>query len=193
MPSIISIAGLLPFFLSAVVALPSPASTVNPVLQRRNGCYTGGLQFSELHGDSDTFDMQEVRNDIFTTCQLAAGISLAPGAGWSHCSEWAFNRYSSCYEDCTEACSGVGGGGRGADLAIVGCTAGCDPNCGGWETGTNHINWYIKNDMSTDAAIEFDKCNAALNTELGRCSEGSEQEHEGWWYVMDPNDGTCSA
>lgn len=177
--------------LSHAAALPA-TSPANPLLLRRNGCYSGGLAFDELHGDET--DTQEVVNDINTTCQLADGVVLAPGASWTHCSEWAFSRYNDCWEECEDGCAAMASSGaRGAEGAAATCSAGCDPNCGGRETGTNHIYWEIKNEGSADATITWGACNAALNTELGGCSTGSEQSHDGFWYRIDPNDGSCPA
>lgn len=175
--------------LAHAAALPA-TSAANPLL-RRNGCYSGGLAYTELHGDET--DIQEVYNDINTSCQLVSETPLGPGASWTHCSEWAFERYNDCYETCIDGCSNVGSGGRGGDMASAGCSAGCDPNCGGTETGTNHIWWEVKNEGSGEATVSYDACIAALNMEVGGCSTGSEQSHDGFWYRIDPQDGNCPA
>ena len=188
-PTSISALTLVALFTSAA-ALPA-TSPSGPLLYRRNGCYTSGLAFANLHGDST--DTQEVVNDIDTTCNLVANTALAPGESWTHCSEWASSTYNDCYETCLDGCSAVGSGGRGADMASALCSAGCDPNCGGIETGTDHIFWEVKNEHDVEATITWEVCSAAFNTELGGCASGSEQSHDGFWFRIDPEVGGCVA
>lgn len=39
--------------------------------------------------------------------------------------------------------------------------------------------------------MSYDVCMKALNVKASACSRGSEQEHEGFFYGIDPNEGAC--
>ena len=84
-------------------------------------------------------------------------------------------------------------GGRGGELAAALCGSGCDPECGGPPVGgTNHIYWKFQNlSGEEEVTMTYDMCMKALNTEASACSRGSEQNHEGFFYIIDPNEGSC--
>ena len=69
-------------------------------------------------------------------------------------------------------------------------------HCSKWtkpDGGSSHINWEIQHDYdgTDDRTVSYDDCVNAWNTELGGCSTGSEQKHNGLWMKIDPNDGSC--
>jgi hypothetical protein len=177
-------------------------------LQRRNGCYSTGelkskyLGFEDLHGTKHT-DNAEVATDITTTCLMVQDKVFKAGEVWTRCSEWAETIMSDCEGNCLKSCGGdtptFPSSTALADMSASGiCMATCPSQCSGKEdhivsTGTNRIDWAIKNTGSSDATLSFDDCNRALNTELGGCEAGSEQQHSGFWYRIDPNQGKCSA
>jgi hypothetical protein len=192
--------------LAHAAAIPASLSASAP-LQRRNGCYSAGelkskfLKFSDLHGSKSTPN-SEVSLDITSTCSMAAGHILKPGEVWTRCSEWAATTSGDCLGDCIDSCTSTStfpGSTALADQMSAGiCTASCPSRCSGVvdkveSTGTNRIDWAIKNEGSADATIDFQKCSDALNTEVGGCDSGSEQSHDGFWYRIDPNEGKCSA
>ena len=192
--------------LAHAAAIPATFGATAP-LQRRNGCYSAGelkskfLKFEDLHGSRRT-DNSEVSLDITTTCLMASGRVLKPGEVWTRCSEWAETTSGDCEGDCIDSCNSSStfpGSTALADQLSAGlCTASCPSRCKGVvntvkETGTNRIDWAIRNDGSSDATIDFQACSDALNTELGGCDSGSEQSHGGFWYRIDPNEGKCSA
>lgn len=170
----------IPFLISQVAAL---------------GCYSGGLGFNALHGGKQDLD-QEVKNDISTTCQMVDGATFKKGDGpFTHCSEWEVTEEpdDSCFYDCQKACGAVGFiPGPGALVGAV-CSEGCDPNCGGPPLGSmNHLSWEIKHANGDDETVlTYDACVKAFEKELGGCSTGSEQNHDGFFYKIDPNAGTC--
>jgi hypothetical protein len=188
-------------------AIPVTLVATTAPLHRRNGCYGSGelkskfLKFENLHGSGHTPN-SEVSLDITSTCSMAAGRVLKPGEVWTRCSEWAATTSGDCLGDCIDSCTPpttFPGSTALADQMSAGiCTATCPSQCKGVvdkveSTGTNRIDWAIKNEGSADATIDFQKCNDALNTEVGGCDSGSEQSHDGFWYRIDPNEGKCSA
>ena len=192
--------------LAHTAALPATFSALGS-LQRRNGCYSTGelkskfLKFEDLHGSRYTAN-SEVSLDITSTCQMASGTVLKPGEVWTRCSEWAMTNSSDCEGDCIDSCTSTNtfpGSTALADQMSSGlCVASCPSRCKGktptvTETGTNRIDWAIRNDGTADATIDFQACSDALNTELGGCDSGSEQIHGSFWYRIDPNQGACSA
>ena len=165
-----------------------------------NGCYKGGLALNDLHGgtgDNGNLD-GEVLADINTVCNMVNGAVFKKGdPPFSHCSEWAvpFKPDDSCYDDCEAGCSALGqaDGQRGGELASALCALGCDPNCGGPVLGSiNHIDWQISHaNDNAESTMTWDICHRAFATELGGCSTGSEQVHDGFWWRIDPNSGAC--
>ncbi|KAK5172373.1 uncharacterized protein LTR77_004012 [Saxophila tyrrhenica] len=129
-----------------------PTEPAFPSDRDDTGCYSGGLSWSDLHGDGSETDTQEVKNDISTRCQAADGTILGLNDFWWDCTEW-----------------GIEGG------------------------GVNHIWWEIQTegDSTDEVTITYDTCNSALSTELGGCSTGSEQNHDGLWFKIDPQAGSC--
>jgi hypothetical protein len=191
--------------LTHAAAIPAPLAASAP-LQRRNGCYQsallpGYLKFADLHGSSKKTDNAEVSLDITTTCNMAAGRVLKPGEVWTHCSEWAWETSSDCEGDCIASCpprSTFPGTTSLADqLGGALCIASCPSQCKGKgtevKTGTNRIDWAVKNEGSADATIDAQACKDALNWEIGGCDSGSEQSKGGFWYRIDPNEGKCGA
>lgn len=188
-------------------AIPVTLVATTAPLHRRSGCYGSGelkskfLKFENLHGSGHTPN-SEVSLDITSTCSMAAGRVLKPGEVWTRCSEWAATTSGDCIGDCIDSCtppSTFPGSTALADQMSAGiCTASCPSRCSGVvdkveSTGTNRIDWAIKNEGSADATIDFQKCSDALNTEVGGCDSGSEQSHDEFWYRIDPNEGSCSA
>lgn len=49
----------------------------------------------------------------------------------------------------------------------------------------------VRNNRQAPLRLTFDECLTAVKTEMGGCSHGSEQNHAGFWYRLDPNDGIC--
>ncbi|KAK3703000.1 hypothetical protein LTR37_014730 [Vermiconidia calcicola] len=69
-------------------------------------------------------------------------------------------------------------------------------DCSEWtkvDGGVNHIWWEIQTegDTTDEVTITLDVCAAAWNTELDNCSTGSESNHEGLWFRIDPSEGVC--
>jgi hypothetical protein len=186
-------------------AIPATLNAAAP-LQRR-GCYASGelkskfLKFENLHGSGHTAN-SEVSLDITSTCSMASGRVLKPGEVWTRCSEWAATTSGNCLGDCIDSCTSTStfpGSTALADQMSAGiCTASCPSRCSGVvdkveSTGTNRIDWAIRNDGGADVTVDFQKCNDALNTEIGGCDSGSEISKDGLWYRIDPNEGKCAA
>ena len=57
----------------------------------------------------------------------------------------------------------------------------------------NHINYQIAHDGNggDTRTMEYDICKSAFEWEYGGCSDGSEQNHLGFWFRIDPNQGRC--
>lgn len=180
-------------FLTSALALLALTPSINAL-----GCYSdSGLAFNELHGGKNQEIMGEVFNDINTQCQIMDGLKFHKSLGYYKlCTEWAVTVEpdNTCYEDCSDGCAGVGAGGRGGDLAAGLCGAGCDPQCGGPPVGgTNHIYWKFGHASDEEEmTMTYDVCMKALNTEASACSRGSEQIHDGFFYIIDPNEGPCT-
>ncbi|KAK3703178.1 hypothetical protein LTR37_014655 [Vermiconidia calcicola] len=69
-------------------------------------------------------------------------------------------------------------------------------DCSTWEVYDfeeySHINWEVSlYSGQGDWTIRPDYCISALNWELDHCSNGSEQEHGGFLFKMDPNPEAC--
>jgi hypothetical protein len=120
---------------------------------------------------------------------------------WTHCSEWAWETTGNCGQDCIASCpprSTFPGTNSLADqMSSALCIAACPSQCKGKpnevKTGTNRIDWAVKNEGSADATIDAQACKDALNWEIGGCDSGSEQSKGGFWYRIDPNEGKCGA
>ncbi|PNP83716.1 hypothetical protein FNYG_02933 [Fusarium nygamai] len=155
------------------------------------GCYTGGLGFNELHGGPRSSDLtEEVKNDIHTTCSLAAGKVIKPSEPFWLCTNWERNMVPNpdCYSSCNDDLCGALD-----EKHRWGCLLGCDPNCAEPpEGGYNHIDWAIEvRDGQGEKAITYEQCSEAFNTEFGGCSSGSEQNHFDFWFRMDPSRDAC--
>ncbi|KAF5695645.1 hypothetical protein FDENT_270 [Fusarium denticulatum] len=152
------------------------------------GCYNEGLRFNYLHG-GETDLTGEVQADIHTTCTMVAGKTIKPTEPFWHCSNWEKNISPNvnCYTDCMDGCSNY------KESVRWGCNAGCDKNCvKPAEGGFNKINWAVEvHDGQAEAAITYEQCVEAFNIELGGCQSGSEQNHHGFWFRIDPEFGAC--
>lgn len=161
------------------------------------GCYRGGLMYDELHGGKLSLRNghgSEVFNDIFTQCTKLAGNTFHKGDNAKTlCTEWAVTEEDSCYDVCINGCGSVGNGGRGGESASSFCKLGCDPNCGQALGGKNHIRWVVVhgNGPDGDIVLRQEDCLKAFETEVIGCASGSEQNHGGLWYRIDPNEGPC--
>lgn len=175
---------------SFTLVLAGFAASVNGL-----GCYSSSLTFKGLHG-GDNDIISEVLGDISSTCQQAAGKDITSDTPYWRCSEWQTTQPSnpSCYEDCESGCKAMGTG-PAAELAKGACLAGCDPNCVQMPSGNdyNHIDWAIEaSHGQSGGTITYDLCNAAFGTEVSGCASGSEQNHDNFWFRIDPNSGRCS-
>jgi hypothetical protein len=54
-----------------------------------------------------------------------------------------------------------------------------------------HINVVVTNNSKDSAYLEWEDIFIAIGTERDACEHGSEQNHGGFWYALDPNDGPC--
>jgi len=109
---------------------------------------------------------------------------------WSHCSGWGCSKDDdNCiYGDCPDKCNSDGD-------CISECAKSCAKiPCDGLYEG-NRINYEIKHDGNSDdtRTLTYDICYNAYKTELGGCKTGSEQNHDGFWFRIDPNPRTCDA
>ncbi|SPO06384.1 uncharacterized protein DNG_09073 [Cephalotrichum gorgonifer] len=170
------------------VALTILAATVQQTYAL--GCYNSGYGFDWLHGGKSDLT-QEVINDIHTTCSMVAGKIIRPNEPFWHCTNWekTIPDNVGCYESCTDGCAATPG--RGGSNFL--CTIGCDPNCEhAPEGGFNHIDWAIEiRDGQTEHEITYEQCSEAFNIERSGCQSGSEQNHHGFWFRIDPNSGAC--
>ena len=102
-----------------------------------------------------------------------------------------------CYESCKPGTDISGSNSAVIDAGVEWCKSICelehgkpDFSVGGW----NHIDWAIEvRDGQEEKTIDYETCKAAFETELGGCSNGSEQNHDGFWFRIDPNAGKCAA
>lgn len=110
MPSIPSILPIMvgAFALSSLTtASPTPP---NSGLFKRLGCYGSSdpndISFGSLHGLSSSGDtIQEVKNDIHSTCTAAAGKTIKPSEPFWLCTNWEKTGEGKtaaleCYESC---------------------------------------------------------------------------------------------
>jgi hypothetical protein len=169
--------------------LPVILTVLSAALPQVNalGCYKQGLNFDGLHGGHQD-NYQEVAGDIRKTCNMVANKELRTGEpGFTHCSQWAKTRsgHEDCYDDCTLGCSATRG-----ELGSFLCSQGCDPNCDPGPSGNNHIDWVI-NLSGPSKTITYDTCFNALMIELNGCPQGSTQNHDGFFFNMDPQEGNC--
>ncbi|KAF4472607.1 hypothetical protein FALBO_494 [Fusarium albosuccineum] len=175
-----SISTIIPMSL-AIIAASAP--WVNAL-----GCYSG-MTFNYLHGGESDLT-QEVTNDIHTTCTMVAGKIIKPSEPFWHCTNWekTISPNIDCYSDCMDGCSTY------KESVRWGCNLGCDPNCASPpEGGFNHIEWAIEvRDGQTEHEITYEQCTEAFNTELTGCQSGSEQNHHGFWFRIDPQSGACA-
>ncbi|KAF5571965.1 hypothetical protein FPANT_13448 [Fusarium pseudoanthophilum] len=75
--------------------------------------------------------------------------------------------------------TGGGAGDYPANYEVEGCLAG----------GDVHANYKIKNNLNAYSALDYSKCIDSVLTEMFACSHGSEQNHVGFFFYLDPNDG----
>jgi hypothetical protein len=61
------------------------------------------------------------------------------------------------------------------------------------DDGWNHLDWAIEVRDGQEKTIDYETCKAAFESELGGCSNGSEQNHDGFWFRIDPNARNCAA
>jgi hypothetical protein len=170
--------------------LPVILAVLSATLPQANalGCYKRGLNFDGLHGGHQD-NYREVADDINTTCNMVANKEFRTGEpGFAHCSQWAITR--SAHEDCFDNCE-AGCGALPRELNKFLCSSGCDPNCDpGPEPGNNHINWVI-NLAGPSKMMTWEICSKAFVTELNGCPNGSEQNHEGFFFKIDAEVGNC--
>ncbi|KAL5619823.1 hypothetical protein FOVSG1_002045 [Fusarium oxysporum f. sp. vasinfectum] len=173
--------------------IPTSLAVITAYVQSVNalGCYIGGLDFNELHGGPRSSDLTDkVKNDIHTTCSLAAGKVIRPSEPFWLCTNWEKNMVHNphCYSSRNDdLCSALDEKYRWT------CLLSCNPN---WaeppEGGYNHVDWAIEvRDGQAEKAITYEQCSEAFNTELGDCSSGSEQNHFDLWFRMDPSRDAC--
>lgn len=170
--------------------LPVILTVLSAALPQVNalGCYSGGLNYDGLHGGNQD-NYREVADDINTTCNMVANKEFRTGEpGFTRCSQWAKTRsdHEDCYDNCVAGCNGMTG-----EKNKILCLAGCDPNCDpGPDGGNNHINWVI-NLAGPTKTMTWETCSNAFVKELNGCSTGSEQDHDGFFFKIDPQDGVC--
>lgn len=160
------------------------------------GCYSdggviGGLngqdfRFGHLHNQPMHFDdfelrdlTDEVKGDINRVCEMVDGSSVGPGQRWSDCSDWAWEGDNI---PCPEFC--------GPESESENWTTDCFEGC----ANGNRIEWEIAHDGNGDdtRTMTYDICRNAFETELGGCENGSEQNHDGFWFRIDPNAMSCA-
>lgn len=183
MPSITSLIPTLAALAALAQAGPLPQSLV-----KRTGCYGSGLLFSQLHGIGYSGDAtKQVEADIRTTCSKAAGQRITAESPFWLCTHW--EKTSASKDEATECYDNCHGDTNCQSLCQV--THGT-PDLS--DDGYNHIDWAIEvRDGQADAEIDYETCKAAFETELGGCSMGSEQNHEGFWFRIDPSARRCPA
>lgn len=204
MPSIQSILpamiGLLALS-NQVQAVPTPTGG----LVKRLGCYgdSSDVSFYSLHGLGYSGDItQEVKNDIHTTCTKAAGKTIKPSEPFWLCTNWektakGKSEALKCYESCQPGIDISGSNSAIIDAGVQACRDICkltrgEPDLA--DDGWNHIDWAIEvRSGQTEQVITYETCKAAFETELGGCSSGSEQNHDGFWFRIDPNARKCPA
>ncbi|KAI1245949.1 hypothetical protein MGN70_012844 [Eutypa lata] len=107
------------------------------------GCYSGGLPFNELHGDSADDLHEEVVRDINTTCSLVDGTLLEPVQEWSYCSEWATQ--DGGVNSIQWVVANTGHGADDRTIYWAECNAAFNTELGGCSTGSEQIHgdwWY---------------------------------------------------
>jgi hypothetical protein len=152
------------------------------------GCYNEGLRFNYLHGGESDLT-QEVIGDIHATCTKAAGKIIKPSEPFWLCTNWekTISPNANCYIECMDGCNSYKESVRWA------CNSGCDQNCAKPpEGGFNHIDWAIEiRNGQTEHSITYEQCTEAFKIELSGCRSGSEQNHHGFWFRIDPKEGAC--
>lgn len=53
------------------------------------------------------------------------------------------------------------------------------------------VEMVIKNNQGGSQGMSYDECYHSFQIECGACFHGSEQNHGGFWYRIDPNNGKC--
>ncbi|KAF4438680.1 NIF-domain-containing protein [Fusarium austroafricanum] len=151
------------------------------------GC-NKGLRFNYLHG-AEADMTQEVMNDIHTTCSMAAGKIIKPDEPFWLCTNWEKNMSPNpnCYLDCIELCNVL------KESVRFTCLPSCKQDCvKPPEGGFNKIHWAIEvREGQTEHEITYEQCIEAFNTELAACPMGSESNHHGFWFRIDPEMGGC--
>lgn len=204
MPSISSIIpAMVGAFALSQVANASPTPP-NSGLFKRLGCYgSSDIGFYSLHGLDYSGDItQEIKNDIHTTCTKAAGKTIKPDEPFWLCTNWEKTGKGKtaaleCYESCKPGIDLSGNNQAVIDAGVELCKSICEVEHGKPDfddDGWNHLDWAIEvRDGQGEKKIDYDTCKAAFETELGGCSDGSEQNHDGFWFRIDPNARKCAA
>ncbi|CZT50388.1 uncharacterized protein RSE6_11363 [Rhynchosporium secalis] len=178
--------------------LPYALSAALLVTEAHAGCYGSDLWFNGLHGgDMEKTDLgAEVRADIkFALHGSCRTYNLPKKNPFWKCTEWAktVTATEGCFDACLDKCeAGAGDSGITVGLcASINCRKDCDK--GPPVNEFNKIDWAIEV-RSGDAAkqISYGTCNYWFNWEAGRCQQGSESSHDGFWFRMDPGYGKCS-
>lgn len=204
-----SISSIIPAILGAFAlsqlsyAGPVPA---NSGLFKRLGCYGSGdasdISFYSLHGISYSGDItQEVKDDIHTTCSKAAGKTIKPSEPFWLCTNWEKTGQGKtealkCYESCKPGTDISGSNSAVIDAGVEWCKSICELEHGApdlSDDGWNHLDWAIEMRDGQEKTIDYETCKKAFETELGGCSNGSEQNHDGFWFRIDPNARKCAA
>lgn len=190
-PFTLATMGITKVTLSMALALAGSLQAVNAL-----GCYSDGgvlgdvnnqdFRFGHLHNrpmhfnDYEARDLtEEVKGDIRRVCELVDGSTVSPDTRWSDCSDWAWEGDNI---PCPEYCAPE----TDTGLWTTDCFEGCSPG--------NHISWEIAHDGNGDdtRTMTYDVCVSAFETELGGCENGSEQNHDGFWFRIDPNVFSCA-
>lgn len=59
------------------------------------------------------------------------------------------------------------------------------------DNSADQVQMVIKNNQGGSQGISYDECYQSFEIERGACTHGSEQNHGGFWYRIDPNNGKC--
>jgi hypothetical protein len=203
-----SISSIIPAMIGALAlsdltyASPTPPNTG---LFKRLGCYgESDIGFYSLHGLSYSGDIiQEVKNDIHSTCTAVAGKTIKPSEPFQSCTNWEKTGTGktpalNCYDQCKPGTDISGSNPAVIDAGVEWCKSLCELQYGApdlSDDGWNHLDWAIevRGDGQQEKTIDYETCKKAFETELGGCRDGSEQNHDGFWFRIDPNARKCAA
>lgn len=135
----------------------------------------------------------EVKSDIEARCREVNGKTIAKDTPFWKCTSWPklYSNNEDCFDDCLDKCepksddSGIASAFCAAEQCRKTCDAGVPVN------EFNRIDWAIEKRDGGSKSIDYETCVNAFNTELGGCNQGSESNHDGFWFRIDPNHGNC--